>query len=283
MELIQPSVTMLPQTSTLEEILQRVEQVARISYGSEDKIEEKSYIPFCKMLLRRGHLSPFEQGTIYMIIDNPTIAKIFIDNPYSKTEVSRRKSDDAIVWYVTTNLRVLRDIGAFHDDLQVDPIGKIVPYDSWFYKRVTFKIVTSIDISREFNRHRANSINEASTRYIDNSNVKICTSELMYSGTLHNLLYNNTMEDTIEGWYLLANGIAELCYQKMLELGASRQLARKVLTLGTTTTMYHTAFIDDWIYFLDLRLADAAHPDIRVLAESIKSCLESSIKKIEVK
>lgn len=52
------------------------------------------------------------------------------------------------------------------------------------------------------------------------------------------------------------------------------QEARGVLPLDTATTVFYTAYNDDWEYFITLRSSVAAHPDIRVLAGKLKQLLK---------
>lgn len=49
------------------------------------------------------------------------------------------------------------------------------------------------------------------------------------------------------------------------------QEARGRLPLDLATSVYYTAYIDQWENFFDLRCANNAHPDIRVLANDLKT------------
>ena len=112
------------------------------------------------MLKEKGHLSPFEFGTIYLTIevDSPMydadyIPKIssvqfYQKNPYSKviTECSRTSAKTR--YYITTNLRVLIENDELDDLIYATEITKHLP-------RYCFRLITSRDISHEFVRHRS--------------------------------------------------------------------------------------------------------------------------------
>lgn len=52
------------------------------------------------------------------------------------------------------------------------------------------------------------------------------------------------------------------------------QEARGILPLDTATCVFYTAFVSDWKKFFNLRCSEAAHPDIRVLANSLHKQFE---------
>ena len=55
------------------------------------------------------------------------------------------------------------------------------------------------------------------------------------------------------------------------------QEAREVLPLSTATEVFYTAFESDWNHFLELRTAQGAHPDARIIANNIKCLIEYKI------
>ena len=63
---------------------------------------------------------------------------------------------------------------------------------------------------------------------------------------------------------------SEESYLQLIKEGFKPQQARDVLPLATKTEVIHTAFIDDWIHFFELRCSNAAHPQIRELANNLK-------------
>lgn len=128
-------------------------------YKSEDKITDNSWEPLLTNIKSRGHLSPFEFGTVYLTISNkspihdPNFMKIMdIVKFYSYNKYSRIKKYTGdhyeIFYYITTNMRVILENDRI-DDLQyfTDPTDKHV-------QRVCFRIVTDRGVTHELVRHR---------------------------------------------------------------------------------------------------------------------------------
>ena len=166
--------------------------------------------------------------------------------------------------------------------------------------RSTARFYCQIAISREFNRHRVDSIAEQSTRYCSydkerfGGEIKICLPEWLKDSEieinerkekLHNANIDSALfrkyctliatlsdsnMDAIDYW-LFANLAAEYSYMKLKELGWKAEQARTVLPLDTATDLVHTAFLDDWLHFFDLRCdKDHAHPDAYKLATDLR-------------
>lgn len=136
--------------------------------------------------------------------------------------------------------------------------------------------------------HRVNSIAEESTRYVNYSKekygseisvslpswVKETDAEIQpafedYCRSVGS--FSNSQWDTIDYW-LFANMACEYSYMNLIRLGWTAQQARVVLPLDTRTTLVHTAFIDDWEHFLDLRYRGTTgkpHPDAYEVAEQL--------------
>ena len=70
MKLIKPYFEIIEQEPGLEGIYKQIELSGRLSYKSEDKITEDSAEKFVNMLIKRGHTSCLEHGTVYLYIDS---------------------------------------------------------------------------------------------------------------------------------------------------------------------------------------------------------------------
>ena len=70
--------------------------------------------------------------------------------------------------------------------------------------------------------------------------------------------------------YLEAIEFASNKYEKMLEEGMKPQEARMVLPGALKTELIMTGTYSAWKHFIDLRCSEAAHPQIRLLAEIIE-------------
>ena len=67
MKVVEPSVEILKQEDfSIKGIKRFIEQCARLSYKSEDKITEDSYEKFVQMLIDKDHARPLEFGTVHL-------------------------------------------------------------------------------------------------------------------------------------------------------------------------------------------------------------------------
>lgn len=279
MNIIEPKVELIkPEGYDLNSIYKMIEIGGRTCYKSDDKITEDSAKKFVEMIKTNNHLSVYEHGTIYLTIPPDSTAECkYIDNPYTKLII-----EDNEYKYITTNLRVIIE-NNWEKDLQY-----LCEPTEYHEKRYTFRFTTQVAISREGNRSRTLSISEQSTRYcnyskdkfdnqisinlptwIDKGDVEIQPSFEEYC--LYAARANDW--DALDYW-LFANMACEYSYMNLIRLGWKPQQARTVLPLDTNTEVVYTAFEKDWKHFIELRTSQAAHPDIRILAEQIKEKIE---------
>lgn len=170
MRLIKPTLEIKEQESGLNGIHKQIEWAGRHCYQSQDKITKDSAKGFVDRMIKSGHGAMLEHGTVYLYVEytSPFADKDYmlhsgINYKYSKNKYSKvnHKSIDnyKTECYITTNLRVLVE-NDWMDDLQY-----LCEPTEFHEKRVTVKFTTGIDITREYNRHRVNSMAESSTRY----------------------------------------------------------------------------------------------------------------------
>lgn len=291
MRLIKPSVEIIEQGPGLEGIYKQIEQAGRNCYQSSHLIKEGSAKPFVDRMIESGHHAMLEHGTVYLLFantgDDSMHYQQYAENPYSKARYDRLG-----YVYVTTNLRVLVE-NEWMDDLKYicdpTPIHEL---------RVTARFTTQIAITREFNRHRVNSIAEESTRYCNYSKDKFDAQIGINVPTwlLDDVDYIKQSEQSIQeccedivsgrdkeqwkdiAYWMFAQYAAEYCYMNLVAKGWSAQKARTVLPLDTNTTLVHTAFISDWEHFFWLRAEERSnnkpHPDAMYLAAKLKEMFQ---------
>lgn len=262
MKLINPSVGLITQTPGLEGIYKQVERVGRVCYKSEDKITEDSAKPFVERMVKSQHLAMLEHGTVYLAASCDSEDLIFwkvANCPYSKVVCN----DRANMLYVTTNLRVIVELNAWEviDKYLCEPTELHI-------KRICLKFITSIGVSREFNRHRTASIAEQSTRYCNYSKEKF-GREVTF--VLPNWMTSPIWDENDKAghMFLQTMKISEDIYLELLSEGWQPQQAREVLPLSTATEVVYTAFEDDWKHFFDLRYRGTTglpHPNAQQVA-----------------
>lgn len=302
MQFITPDVEIIFQEPGIEGIYKQIELAGRTCYQSQDKITEDSTKSFVDRMIKSGHGAMLEHGTVYLAIPMTTYApdavNTYLNNFYSKVNecnkfvFTDKYGNNVAAWCVTTNLRVLVENDCLEDlEFLCEPT-------EYHEKRITVKFTTGIDITREFNRHRVNSMAESSTRYCNFSKDKFRNEISIVSNVDISLnKANDAYQDWIGGFpsmcaaigagklddfeivdtWLFANLACEWAYMRLIELGWKPQQARRVLPLDTKSELVHTAFESDWKHFLSLRSNDygatGVHPDAAYLANKLNKLL----------
>lgn len=264
MRLIKPSYSIIEQPPGLEGVYKMIEIAGRTCYKSESNITEDSAKAFVDRMIKSGHGAMLEHGTVYLDIPwNATEEAFSLQlklriNKYDSNKYSRVVDTKELHSYITTNLRVLVENG-WLDDLQY-----ICDPTEYHEKRVTVKFICPISISREFNRHRANSMAEQSTRYCNYSKDKFNNEITFIKPYWYDDVDSYTKNEFDKGLQY-----AEGYYMFLIDKGMKAQEAREILPLCTATELVHTAFVEDWEHFFLLRDATPAHPQARELAEPL--------------
>ena len=326
MEFVRPNAEIWEQGNTLEDIWKHIARCTRVCYQSTPKNDGETDEEFVKRVILRQdsstgrlnfdkiHGSVLEHGTVYLYLETRP------DNVFSKFEYpsahftagynwsdvvghirakykSNKFSKVNTAWlgkeirgtFITTNLRVIYE-NDWLEDLQFicNPSG-------YHIKRVTVSFTTNIGVTREFNRHRVNSIAEESTRYCNYNKrnygqIKIGLPAWLDDERDKSYLETHQFddlysycEDVVEegdnidwcdiDYYLFALTTAEWCYNNLIKKGWKPQQAREVLPLATKSQLIHTAFVDDWKHFFALRadgVSGPPHPNAALVAVPLK-------------
>lgn len=137
------------------------------------------------------------------------------------------------------------------------------------HSSLSVKFTVDRGVSHELVRHRIASFAQESTRYVNYSLDKfgneINVIDIRDGIALDNKMKNmdaEIIELIIQEW-LLAMEDAEKHYMKMMELGATPQIARSVLPNSTKTEITITSNYREWRNFFRLRVPNTAHPQMR--------------------
>lgn len=329
MELIIPSAEIWEQgtSSPVEDMYAHIARCTRVCYQSTPKNNGETAEEFIKRVILRPdsstgelnfdkiHGAMLEHGTVYLYLEvNPDNAFLkyeypsahftapynwsdvvghirakYAHNKYSKVVTNWENEKKTIRGtYITTNLRVIYENNWLQDLKFCDGLKKNHVH------RVTISFITNIGVTREFNRHRVNSIAEESTRYCNynkrnDGQIKIGLPAWLL-GEEHLPYIESHQFDSLvsycddicteddKNWsnidyYLFALTTAEYCYNMLIKKGWTPQKAREVLPLATKTQLIHTAFVDDWVHFFNLRadgVSGPAHPNAKLLAAPLK-------------
>ncbi len=154
--------------------------------------------------------------------------------------------------------------------------GHTSPFES---VQFTFDVKAPIFVFRQWHRHRTWSFNEISARYsvlpsewyvpeLDqittqhSSNKQMRTNEQNENASQINSIIDNQNSD------------AYAKYEKLIELGTPRELARSILPVGMYSHMFGTIDLHNLMHFLRLRLHEHAQYEIRVYAEAMLKLIE---------
>lgn len=181
-------------------ILASIERAAKVCYKSENNITDSTAEPFVKSLIKRGHTSCLEHGSVYLKVDIPALLRINCDDKDDKYLEFINKCQNAMdtdesfgdhridgkynfsadgdIMYFYTNARfVYEKCPELFWDIILD--RKMPEYISLFtpemgdpYRRQTVLFTADQRITEEFIRHRVASPNKESTRYCCYSSPK---------------------------------------------------------------------------------------------------------------
>lgn len=148
---------------------------------------------------------------------------------------------------------------------------------------VTVRLINDRGILQEETRHRVASFAAESTRYCNYANDKF-GNNVTYIDIMGGIQYDSKMQlldsETIKAIYsewIYACEDAEAHYNRMIELGASPQIARAVLNNSTKTEVCITANLREWRHIFQLRTDKAAHPQMRELMIPLLKEFQSKI------
>lgn len=292
MQFVQASVNLETQPADFDGMMKHIELCGRVSYKSEDKINEESCQKFLKMLIKRGHTSTCEHGTVYLTVPNTDEFKSEIEL-LTKLKYTDVVSDDGHI-YITTNYRVV-----LQNNISLDLVGKFWSNPTKHICRVTIRVVCSRGVGYELVRHRVLSFTQESTRYCNYSKDKhggcikyiipswiddiengetFTVEDVSPEKVIKNILEQKRSAKTM---ILVSNHVcAEQAYMELLNLKCTPQEARDVLPNGLKTELVITGSIPQWEYFLSLRSpvcgAKGVHPDAAVIGDYIYYTLVSA-------
>lgn len=132
-------------------------------------------------------------------------------------------------------------------------------------------------IQQEITRHRLAAYTIESTRYCNYTGDRF-GNEISVVGIEGGIKRDAKMKKVLDekdyaiiGEWIEAMDDAEMHYNRMIELGASPQIARDVLPLSLSSCLAVTMDIREWRHFFKLRCAPDAHPQMREVAEMLLS------------
>lgn len=147
-----------------------------------------------------------------------------------------------------------------------------------------FEIKAPIFVFREWHRHRTQSYNEMSARYVPLPDENYVPSiqriveaidKARSTRNVQEQAINPAIDrpETTQALFRDYYNRAELQYQHLLNGGLPKELARLVLPVGRYSKMRAGANLRNWLAFLKLRQADNAQWEIRQYADAMAAIL----------
>jgi len=139
------------------------------------------------------------------------------------------------------------------------------------HEKVTLRVICDRGVTHEIVRHRIGSYSQESTRYCNYAGEQFgreitCIRPGFWpEGDPRLELWRSSMRE------------AESAYFALLDAGAKPEEARSVLPNSLKSEIVVTYNLREWRHFLRLRLAPAAHPQIREVATEIMRILRDNI------
>lgn len=147
-----------------------------------------------------------------------------------------------------------------------------------------FHVKMPVFVARQWIRHRTANVNEVSARYTEmKDEMYLPPLEHISSQSVDNKQGRNTEPFPIETAEEIKNLILESntrqyeIYQKLLNMGVARELARTILPVGHYTEWYWKIDLRNLMNFLALRLDPHAQWEIRVYAEAMANIVKQAV------
>jgi thymidylate synthase (FAD) len=128
------------------------------------------------------------------------------------------------------------------------------------HQSVTVRVICDRGVSHEIVRHRLAAYTQESTRYCNYSKGKF-GNEI----TVIEPCFWDKDDEKYKVWRA-AMKHSEICYNRLIELGATPQEARSVLPNSLKTEIVMTMNLREWRHFFSMRTSSAAHPQMREIA-----------------
>lgn len=142
----------------------------------------------------------------------------------------------------------------------------------------TFEIKAPIFVFRQWHRHRTQSYNEVSGRYMELTEYHVpepdTIAEQSKSSKQGRELVPMEDAEAIRKFMDGQHKLAFTSYHALLENGVAREMAREVLPVATYSRMFTTLNLRNLFGFLALRLDSHAQYEIRVYAEALATLIQ---------
>lgn len=313
MKIIEPSYEIIDRDHLLTPA-QKIEQVGRICYKSEDKITDTSAVPFVQRLIENGHEAMLEHASILTVMNRNAYQQIrelcsSYEEETGKPCLLKRSNglcDDFVSrYFVSGNIRTWRDVLRFGSNyLLPKGLQMLFTYYPELFEGIPKFTFTDMDEDNlciitpaAFQKLQKDSVTlERHETLTVKFNVDIAVARELCRHRLASHAgastrycdYSNGKfggettvvmpeEDFSADWARAAH-YAEDKYLAQRQDGISPEIARSALTVSTLAEHVVTATLDEWKHIFRLRALDKtgkAHPQMKqVMLPLYQECRE---------
>lgn len=138
------------------------------------------------------------------------------------------------------------------------------------HNQLSFRVKAPIFVARQWFRHRMNSYNEISYRYVEAAVEFYIPRHWRYQDANNKQVSTGAFQNQeMIDQYKAAVETAFQAYKKMLEAGIGREQARSVLPVSTYTEFIFTCNLHSLMHFLELRMGPGAQQEIKDYAKGL--------------
>ncbi len=138
------------------------------------------------------------------------------------------------------------------------------------HNQLSFRVKMPIFVARQWMRHRMHSYNEVSYRYTKVKTEFFVPQEWRFQDAVNHQSSVGAFEnEELRECYEASIKVAWDTYNKLLDAGVCRELARAVLPVATYTEIIFTTNLHALMHFMRLRLSSGAQKEIRVYARAM--------------
>lgn len=135
------------------------------------------------------------------------------------------------------------------------------------HNQLSFRVKCPLFVARQWMRHRMNSYNEISYRYVKSKLEFYTPPQWRYQSASNRQASGDAFEsEELLSVYQQALAASTAAYETLLEKGVCRELARGLLPVCTYTEFMFTCNLHSLMHFLKLRLHEGAQYEIRQFA-----------------
>jgi len=138
------------------------------------------------------------------------------------------------------------------------------------HNQLSFRIKAPIFVTRQWMRHRMNSYNEISYRYVEIKTEFYIPTKFRYQDAVNKQSSVGAFSDAgLDAVYREALQAAYKSYEQLLAAGVCREQARAVMPVATYTEFIYTCNLHSLMHFLKLRLSAGAQSEIKAYARAL--------------